>query len=642
MRSGKLSPSTGSISNPYVSTRVKRWMPLVDARLQALYGTTTDIDKLRERLLSEVLTAAGQRKPPLLALDAEREVDPTWFQQSSMVGYVAYADRFTGTLNGVLDRLDYLDELGVRYLHLMKTIRARDGANDGGYAVVDYLAVDPALGTWAEFENLAAKLHERGISICVDVVMNHTAGEHEWALKAKAGSQTHRAYYLTYPDRAEPDRFERSLPEVFPEMAPGNFTWDDDLQAWVWTTFNSYQWDLNYANPDVLVEMLKVMLGLANAGADVLRLDAVAFTWKRLGTNCQNQPEAHLIAQIYRALLAIAAPATVLKAEAIVAPDDLLPYLGAHRLRQPECQIAYHNQLMVMLWSALASGDASLATQALDSLPATPVEATWVNYVRCHDDIGWAVSDSDAAAVGLDGAAHRRYLAEFYRGDFPGSYAEGVPFSSNEHSGDERTCGMTSALSGLLGAQRRGDQPAIDAALQRIELLYGVAFGFAGIPLIYMGDEIGLGNDDSYLADPDLADDSRWMHRPPMAWDLAEQRQQPGTVAHRLFTWISQLSKVRSQLPAMSAGGETYIHRLTQPEVLAWHRRHAYHGAFYGLANFSDRSVTLPHQVLNWAALELPRPALSSDGVAVTTTAVTLPARAVAWFTDDADATLGV
>jgi amylosucrase len=620
-----------------VAARRRMWGPVLRPLLDALYGSVTDVDALLERALDMAVDASAARRQSLRVLDIEREADPAWFQRSSMIGYVAYADLFGGTLKGVADRLDYLAEMDVKYLHLMKVLRAREGANDGGYAVLDYRDVDPALGSWVDLEFLADRLHERGVSLCLDLVMNHTAEEHEWAMRAKGGSLRHRDYYLVYPDRTEPDRFEATLPEVFPEMAPGNFTWNDELRGWVWTTFNTYQWDLNYANPDVLLEMLATMLHLANAGVDVLRLDAVAFTWKRLGTNCQNQPEAHLIAQVYRALLAVAAPAVLLKAEAIVAPGDLLPYLGVHRLQRPECHLAYHNQLMVVLWSSLASGDASLASVAMQALPPTPASATWVNYVRCHDDIGWAVDDADALAAGLDGAAHRQFLARFYRNDFWESFADGVPFSSNPEAGDERTCGSAAALCGVGGALRSGDPSAIDRAMRRLELLYGVMFGFPGIPLVYMGDEIALDNDRSYLTDPAKADDSRWIHRPAMSWDVADRRNAPGTLEARMFATVQRLVVARRAAPAMDAGGELWIHRHTDPAVFAWARLHPRHGRFYGIANFANRPASVPASFLEWAGMVSPRLVLGEDDVRHAGAEWTVAPYGLAWFVDDAD-----
>lgn len=620
--------------------RVRRWRPDLLAQVAALYGDTVDPSAFVDRLLAEAAAAFNARREPLRLLDIERETTPDWFQQHDMIGYVAYADRFGTTLNGVAQRLDHLDELHVKYFHLMKVLRARDGANDGGYAVVDYTDVDPALGTRDDLRALADQLHGRGISLCVDVVMNHTAREHRWAQLARQGSQQHRDYYLVYPDRTDPDRYEETLLEVFPTLAPGNFTWDADLQGWVWTTFNTYQWDLNYANPEVFVEILRVMLELANLGVDVLRLDAVAFTWKRFGTNCQNQPEAHLIAQAYRLLLAIAAPGALLKAEAIVPPRELLPYLGVHHLQRPECQLAYHNQLMVHLWSSLASGDARLATQAMGALAPTPHDASWVNYVRCHDDIGWAVSDEDAHAVGISPTAHRAFLAAFFRGDFDGSYATGASFSSNPDSGDERTCGSAAALAGVSSARAAGDDAALDLAMRRLELLYGVLFGFGGIPLIYMGDEVALDSDLSYLADPSLADDSRWMHRPFMPWSVADRRSTEGTVEHRMFGFMQRLIDARRSAPAMSAGGDTTIHRLPDSALFTWSRQHPRHGRFFAVANFSSRWAYAPTATLEHDGFVQPRLLWANGETSVDGDAIHLGPHSLVWFVDDADGPL--
>jgi amylosucrase len=372
--------------------------------LDALYGAgtdnPTDTAALVRRLVGTALDAAAARPWPLRVLDRRREVDPGWFQRSRAIGYACYTDRFAGTLAGVREKLDYLAELGVTYLHLMPLLKPREGANDGGYAVADYTAVDPRLGTMADLEELAAELRGRNIALCVDLVLNHTAKEHAWARRAAAGDPHYRAFYLTFPDRTLPDAYERTLPEVFPDTAPGSFTHVAEMGGWVWTTFNDYQWDLDHANPDVFAAMLDTMLELANHGVDVLRLDAVPFLWKRLGTDCQNQPEAHLLVQAFRALTRLAAPGVLFKAEAIVAPEMLVQYLGAHDRYRPECDLAYHNQLMVLLWSSLATRDARLATRALSRLRPAPAPTGWVTYLRCHDDIGWAVSDTDAAAVG--------------------------------------------------------------------------------------------------------------------------------------------------------------------------------------------------------------------------------------------------
>ncbi len=584
-----------------LAARIRLWEPVLRSSLEPLYGHLPRFDEVVEELLHTVQVGAATRPLRLRVLDAEREIDREWFHSNERIGYVAYADRFGDTLTGVAQRLDYLAELDVDYLHLMKVLRPRDGANDGGYAIVDYGDVDPGLGTRGDLEALADALHGRGISLCLDLVINHTAREHAWARAAAAGSRHHREMYLVFPDREQPDTYERTLPEVFPTMAPGNFTWEDELGGWVWTTFNTYQWDLNYANPSVFCAMFDVIVDLVNLGVDILRLDAIAFTWKRVGTNCQNQPEAHLIAQAYRALVAMLAPGVLLKAEAIVAPADLLPYLGVHEVLRDECQLAYHNQLMVMIWASLATGDARLMTEAMAALPPTPSTASWVTYLRCHDDIGWAVSDDDAARTGLSGAAHRAHLAAFYRGDTPGSWALGAPFSSNPDADDERTSGTAAALAGVSSA-RAGDGD-VDLAVRRLLLGYALVLTFGGIPLIYMGDELALDNDTEYLDHPDLVEDSRWMHRPVMDWELARRRAEPGTVEAQVFTSLRSLIAARRECRALSTGGETFVHRYDDPAVFAFERRHPRHGRCFVVANFSDRWAIVPGGAFSYAGL---------------------------------------
>jgi amylosucrase len=417
--------------------------------LRRLYGDRLDFDECCRHLLAIVAAGYVARPAELRLLDQRRQSRPDWFQQPDMLGYVAYADRFAGNVRGVAECIPYLTELGVTYLHLMPLLAPRDGPNDGGYAVADYRAVNPALGTMADLAEVAARLRAEGISLCIDLVCNHTAKEHEWARRAAAGDPAYQAYYLMYPDRTQPDAFERTLPEVFPDFAPGNFTWYGDFNRWVWTTFNEYQWDLNYGNPAVLAEMLDIILFLANQGVEVLRLDAVAFMWKRLGTDSQNQPEAHAILQAWRALSRIAAPGLLLKAEAIVSPPKLIPYLGRGEATNKECELAYHNVFMVLLWSALAEGRVALLTRALQNMPPIPSGAAWITYVRCHDDIGWAVTDEDAAEVGLSGSGHRAFLSDFYSGRFAGSFARGATFQFNPKTNDRRISGSCASLAGL-------------------------------------------------------------------------------------------------------------------------------------------------------------------------------------------------
>jgi amylosucrase len=540
------------------AVRFERFFTELRDPLASLYGPDPRFANAWQTLLEAIARTAAERPAELRTLDHEREITPDWLRREQAVGYVTYVDRFAGTLAGVRERVPYLRELGITYLHLMPLLRARPAPNDGGYAVLDYGAVEPGLGTIDDLRALANDLRSEGIALCIDVVLNHTAAEHAWTSRP--------GFYHVFPDRTEPDAYERTLPEAFPETAPGNFTLVHG--KWVWTTFNSYQWDLDYSNPEVFLAMAKVMLTLAQVGVDVMRLDAAPYLWKRKGTNCQNQPEVHELLQAFRAMFRIAAPAVAFKAEAIVGPRELLPYLGVGKHEGKECDLAYHNVLMVLLWSALASSRVTLLTGALHALPALPPEAGWVTYVRGHDDIGWAITDEDASRSGEDAHLHRKFLADFYAGEFPGTFARGARFQFEPSTGEARTSGTTASLAGLESAR---DELAIELAIRRILLLYALAFAHGGLPLIYMGDELGLLNDPAGREGPD----NRWMHRPFMDWEAAERRVDPDAVEGRLWAGFRRLVAARRSTRALHTQARSEPRWTGNDHVFSLAREHA-------------------------------------------------------------------
>ncbi|CAA9563713.1 MAG: GH13_4 / GH13_16 / GH13 / GH13_36 / GH13_ 29 / GH13_31 / GH13_17 / GH13_40 / GH13_30 / GH13 _23 / GH13_35 / GH13_18 / GH13_20 / GH13_2 [uncultured Truepera sp.] len=559
--------------------------------LEPLYGQRDDFEVFLGRLVTALAERYRDRPEALKTLDLTRELSPDWFQREGMIGYVAYAERFAGTLAGVGERLDYLKDLGVTYLHLMSVLRTREGENDGGYAVSDYLAVQPALGTMDDLEQLCTALRGSGVSLCLDLVLNHCADTHAWAEAAKEGDARYRDFFYTYTDRALPDRFEGTLPEVFPDFAPGNFTFVPEMGRWVWTTFNAYQWDLNYTNPEVFLEVANILLTLANRGVEVFRLDAVAFMWKRLGTDSQNQLEVHMLLQALRACSKIVAPAVVHKAEAIVSPAELVHYFGLGRHFGKVSNLAYHNSLMVQFWGALASRDTRLMTHVLRGFPPTPPGTAWATYMRCHDDIGWAVTDEDAAAVGLGGAAHRSFLSDYYAGLFPGSHAVGEVFQYNPATNDRRISGTFASLAGLEQAQRHGDSYGTEMSVERILLGFALMLGFGGVPLLYMGDELGLLNDYSFADDPDTRDDNRWLHRPYMDWTVAAERFREGTLPARLFAGVKHLIEVRRATPQLHTGYQLEVLDV-HPQLLAYVRPHPL-GRLLAVYNFSEQTQGL-------------------------------------------------
>jgi amylosucrase len=544
----------------------RSWPDLLDGLAQA-YGDRAP--EVAARAAATALRGAVERPAALRLLDLRRLVEPDWHQAPGMLGYAAYADRFAGTLRGVAERVGYLAELGVTYLHLLPLLEPRPGPADGGYAVADFRRVRADLGTLEDLEELAAVLRGSGISLAVDLVLNHVAAEHDWARRARAGEPRYRAYFHVFPDRSVPDAYERTLPEVFPDFAPGSFSWDDGLHGWVWTTFNSWQWDLDWGNPEVLLEFADLVCFLANRGVEVLRLDAVAFLWKRLGTDCQNQPEVHGLTRALRAVARIAAPAVVFKAEAIVGPEQLPAYLGTGRNSGRVSDLAYHNSLMVQVWSTLAARDTRLLRAALSRSVPRPATTSWATYLRCHDDIGWAVDDGDAAAAGLTGHLHRQFLSDWYTGLFPGSTARGLVFQENPVTGDRRVSGTAASLLGVETA----DPDAHEAAVRRLVLAHLLVLGWGGLPLLWMGDELALPNDATWSADPAHAGDNRWVHRPRMPWGVAERRRVVGTVEHRVWTALRDAARVRAGLAALHAAHETQVLDPGDDRLLATARR---------------------------------------------------------------------
>lgn len=625
-------PHTASLSDDDVfALRLARSAPDLWPMLEALYASHPLFDGLKDRLTASLRRGWKDRPAALKRLDLQRDLEPDWFLRPRMAGYVFYLDRFAGTFKDLLQRLDYLEDLGITYVHVMPCLKPRPGDSDGGYSVMDYRQINPDLGTMADLEALTEALRARGMSLCIDLVLNHTAKEHAWAQAAARGDARYQDYYLMFDNPTLPRAYEKTLVEVFPDTAPGSFTEYPHFGKWVWTTFHEHQWDLNWANPEVFMEMVEVMLHLANRGVEVLRLDAVAFLWKRPGTRCQSEPEVHMLLQALRACCRIACPALIHLAEAIVAPPEMLPYLGRGRHDGKEANLAYHNSLMVQFWNALATRDTRMMRHVLAShFPERLTNATYATYIRCHDDIGWAVTDEDAAAVHVSGGAHRAFLSNFYEGSFPGSFARGALFQVNEATGDKRISGSFASLAGL---ERAGQDPqAVAMAVERILLGHALIAAFAGIPLIYMGDELAMLNDDSYLQDPDHAHDSRWIHRPRMDWHLAQFRHSDDSPAGLVYRGTRAILARRRATEALHAGHGLRILDLGDAGLFAFARA-APSGVLLAVFNMTDHWQHLPEARVRAEGVTQMHDALSDTRVSAHDGQIALPPYARLWLT---------
>jgi len=517
-----------------------------------LYGGRDDFEQQMVRLVEVMAAQYIKRDSELEALDIAREQDHNWFLSQEWVGMALYSDGFADNLQGLQGRLSYFQELGVNMIHVMPILECPQGASDGGYAVSNFRDVDRRIGSLDDLQSLSKDLRRRNILLTLDVVVNHTSDEHDWASRARAGEQKYQDYYYIFDNRDIPDMFEETMPEIFPETSPGNFTYDEAMGKWVMTVFNSYQWDLNYSNPAVFIEMLDIILFWANQGADIVRLDAVAFLWKKIGTTSQNEREAHLILQLMKDCCQVTAPGVLFIAEAIVAPVEVTKYFGEDAVIAKECEIAYNATFMALLWDAVATKNAGLLNQGIRSLPNKLDRATWLNYVRCHDDIGLGFDDADIVQAGYEPYAHRRFLVDYFTGAFADSPARGLPFGRNDKTGDARISGSLASLAGLESALERNDPTAIDQSVDLILLLHSMIMSFGGIPLLYYGDEIGTLNDCDYLADISKAHDNRWMHRPRIDWEKAELRHRHGTPEQRIFDGLQKMIAVRKTITAFA------------------------------------------------------------------------------------------
>ncbi|NEM92345.1 alpha-amylase family protein [Galbitalea soli] len=550
-------PATSDAEWASFVARFDAEFPRLERLYRRLYGDNRRADAQLEALVTDASTSWQERPAELRALDDWRAANPDWFQSNQMLGGVCYVDLYAGDLSGLRERIPYLKELGLTYLHLMPLFLAPEENSDGGYAVSSYRDVNPALGTMDDLTALATELRANGISLVVDFIFNHTSNEHEWARKALARDPEFENFYWIFPDREMPDAYERTTREIFPDDHPGSFIPLPDGR-WVWATFYSFQWDLNYRNPAVFRAMAGEMLFLANRGVDILRMDAVAFIWKQLGTTCESLPEAHLLLQAFNAVCRIAAPSLLFKSEAIVHPDEVVRYISPE-----ECQLSYNPLQMALIWNSLATRDVRLLSQALERRHRIPTGTAWVNYVRSHDDIGWTFADEDAAEFGINGFDHRRFLNAYYVNRFPGSFARGVPFQDNPKTGDCRISGTTASLAGL----EAGDAGAVG----RILLAHSIILSTGGIPLLYLGDEVGQLNDYGYLDVPAHRDDSRWVGRPAYPAERYASRHDPSTDAGRIFEGLEHLIRVRSSTPEF-AGGALIAWRTGNPRVLAYER----------------------------------------------------------------------
>lgn len=551
-----------------------------------LYGN----DDMFFELCSRMQRFYEERSNALKTRDREKETDPEWFRKKEMLGMMLYIDNFAGTIRGVEKKLDYIQDCNVNCIHLMPFLDVTKGKSDGGYAVKDFRKVREDLGTMEDLETLTKKCHEKGMNVCMDFVMNHTSEDHEWAVKARKGEGEYMSRYFFFDNPVIPERYEQTVPQVFPTTAPGNFTYLPELDHYVMTTFYPYQWDLNYGNPRVFNEMMYNFLYFANIGMDIIRIDAVPYIWKEMGTPCRNLKQVHTIVRMMRMIGEIVCPATILLGEVVMEPEKVAPYFGT--VEKPECHMLYNVTTMATIWHSLAAQDTSLLKKQLDTVCALPGEYTFLNYLRCHDDIGWGLDFDFLKGQGMEEIPHKRYLNDYYTGKFPGSVSRGELYNDDPVTQDARFCGTTASMCGIESAGFEQDEEKMEAAIRLDIMLHAYMLMQSGIPMLYSGDEIGQVNDYTYKEDPDKCADSRYIHRGVFRWDFAKKRKNKGTVEGQIFQSLGYLEKLRKQEKVFDADAKVYTYETWQQGIICVVREKA-GTKMIGVFNFAKEPRTV-------------------------------------------------
>lgn len=557
--------------------------------LRWLYTELYHNDDMFAELCDQMYQYFTARRRALKNRDLEREKNPDWFRQKDMLGMMLYIDNFAGNIKGVSAKLPYLKECNVNCLHLMPFLDTPKGRSDGGYAVADFRKVRPDLGSMKDLAALADKCHKNGMNLCMDFVMNHTSEDHEWAKKARQGDGEYMSRYFFYNNREIPDEYEKTVPQVFPTTAPGNFTWLPDIGHYVMTTFYPYQWDLNYGNPRVFNEMMYNFLFLANQGMDVIRIDAVPYIWKELGTPCRNLKQVHTIVRMMRMIAEIVCPSVVLLGEVVMEPEKVVPYFGT--VEKPECHMLYNVTTMATTWNSIATRDIRLLKKQMDIVNSLPKQYTFLNYLRCHDDIGWGLDFATLKEWDMDEPSHKRYLNNFFTGKHPGSDSRGELYNDDPVTQDARFCGTTASMCGIEAALFEKDDEKLKRGIREDLMLHAYMLTQSGIPMLYSSDEIGRLNDYSYKEDPDKAADSRYIHRGAFQWELAEKRNSKSSVEGQIFQTLSRMEQIRSQESVFDKDCDVYTYDVHDDSILCILRQKG-NERFIGIFNFSDSEKT--------------------------------------------------
>ena len=312
--------------------------------------------------------------------------------------------------------------------------------------------------------------------------------------------------------------------------------------------------------------MTENMLYLCNCGVDIIRLDAVPYIWKELYTNCRNRPQVHTLVRIMRIATELVAPGTLLLGEVVMEPKEVVPYFGT--VDKPECHMLYNVTTMASTWHTVATHDVRLLKNQLEKVFSLPKEYIFLNYLRCHDDIGWGLDYPFLSQFGVEEVAHKHFLNEYFQGRIYGSESRGELYNDDPRLGDARLCGTTASLCGIEAAEYEKNEGKLDQGIRMDIMLHAFLLTLSGPPVLYSGDEIGALNDYTYHEDGLKCTDSRYLHRGKLKWDEVAKRKDSKSREGRIFKALLKLEKLRVNHKVFDSPADTWIVETYNNQVL--------------------------------------------------------------------------
>ncbi len=454
---------------------------------------------------------------------ARREYEPFFNEQKKdwykdAVVYSLYVDLFNKDIRGLIEKLDYLETLGITCIWLLPILESP--MKDAGFDISDYTNIRDSLtgGDDQIFDGFLLEAHKRGMRVIFDIALNHCSNEHPWFKEAVANKNSPKRDYFIWSDSEEKYKEARI---IFKGLCKSNWEWEENTSQYFFHRFFAIQPDLNYHNPKVLLEMTKTLVNWKLRGLDGFRADAIPYIWKEEGTNCENLPKTHTVVQFFRAALDFIEPDTLLLAEACQPPKKVVEYFGDG----DECNAAYHFPVMPRIYRSLAEQSDEAVRMALspDFTPQDiPDNCQWMMFLRCHDELTLEMVTPE----------ERKKIFDFYVKDPLWNFREGE--------------GISARLATLF--EENSD---------RIKLAYSIMFSLLGTPIIFYGDEFAKTNDTAFYSEQvelTKIKDSRYLVRGRIDWDEVEKRLEDETLASQIYSFMQKIISVRKAHPVLGRG----------------------------------------------------------------------------------------